>query len=275
MVLSVQGDVKLRRMDLLRPGERVAVPAQGSVRLVFLADGHTETLKAGTTVRITEAGGAPTEAVTREKSKLPEGQLDGLRSLAASARAGVARLRDFGPLPLAPIHGATVRDDRPTFVWRAVPGAAGYDVQLFRGDTDRPDNLVRSVRVGKDQLPFPKEWPSLGRGATYTWKVLAGGKEVVAKGRLNVATKEQVRECDRLQKLADGKDVPDRLLAAMLFEAEEVYDESHRLFERLVKELPEEPWIALALARHLGRLGRSEEALSLEKKALALAAKAR
>ena len=36
MVLSVQGDGKIRRMDLLRPGDSVSIPAKGSVRLVFL-----------------------------------------------------------------------------------------------------------------------------------------------------------------------------------------------------------------------------------------------
>src|SRR5262249_36812698 len=59
MVLSVKGDVKLRRMDLLRSGTEVRVPASGSVRLVFLADGHRETLNPGGTVRITESGGTP------------------------------------------------------------------------------------------------------------------------------------------------------------------------------------------------------------------------
>ena len=47
MVLNVQGDVKLRRMDLLRAGALVRVPASGSVRLVFLTDGHREELSPG------------------------------------------------------------------------------------------------------------------------------------------------------------------------------------------------------------------------------------
>src|SRR5690349_15241395 len=85
MVLSVQGDVKLRRMDLLRSGDEVRVPMPGRIQLVFLADGHKETLGAGATVRITPSGGTPAQAVRREAAQLPRSQLDGLRTLAASA----------------------------------------------------------------------------------------------------------------------------------------------------------------------------------------------
>ena len=96
MVLSVRGDVQLRRMDLLRPGDQVRVPASGGARLVFLADGHREQLDPGATFKITKSGGTPANAVKREKTNLPPSQLDGLRGLAASARAGVSHVRDVG-----------------------------------------------------------------------------------------------------------------------------------------------------------------------------------
>jgi hypothetical protein len=235
MVWSFQGDTKLRRLELLRAGDEVVVaPARGSVRLVFLADGHTETLQAGATIRITKSGGAPAEAVKYEKTRLSKGQLNGLRSLAGSARSGVERIRDpnVPPPPVSPIHGATVLGDQPGFVWNVVPDVTEYDIQLFCGETEHKKNLVWSERVRKTALAFPKGYQALDRGATYTWKVVARDGHVVSRGNFTVATKQQVEDFGPLQKLSESKEVSDRLLAAMLFEAGRFYDESHRLLEK-------------------------------------------
>jgi hypothetical protein len=274
MVLSVQGDVKLRPMDLLRSGDEVQVPSSGGVRVVFLADGHRETLNPGRKVRITESGCMPAEAARREKSKVPTGQLDGLQTLAKSARAGVSRVRDADApqVPVSPITEAVVLSDRPDFAWTAAQGAEQYELQLYRGEVDRKDNAVWSSRAASEQCEYPKARSALDRGEIYTWKVVAHGKDIVAKGKFTVATKEEVHDLDAVKKLSRSPDVADRLLAAMLFEADSVYDESHRLFESLVKELPKEPWVLLASARHLARLGRTEEAKKMEKQALTLAA---
>jgi hypothetical protein len=273
MVLTVQGPLKLRRMDLLRPGDEVPVPPLGGVQILFLRDGHKETLKPGFTIRITDSGGAPAEAVQREKTVLPKTQLNGLRTLAASARAGVTRIRDVRapPLPEGPINDATVLSDRPTFVWAKGEYAGEYELQLFLGDAVRADQLLWSERLRKPELAFPKGRQGLERGETYTWRVLSSGKNVITQGRLTVATKGQARDFEPVQKLAGSKEVSDQLLAALLFEAGQVYDESNRLFESLAKEMPAEPWVLLASARHLGLLGRTDEAASLEKKALTLA----
>jgi hypothetical protein len=273
MVLSVQGESKLRLLDLLRAGESVAVPARGGVRLVFLADGHTETLQAGATVKITREGGTPAETVKRETTRLPEGQLDGLRSLAASARSGVSRVRDLqsSPPPLSPIQGSTVLGDRPRFVWKAVPDVPEYEVRLFHGDPDRPGNLVWSERVREASVGFPKEKPALERGETYTWQVFSRGGDGVAGGKFAVATKEKARDFEPVQKLSESNEVSDKLLAAMLFEAGGVYDESHQVLQNLAQKLPGEPWVLLASARDLGRLGRTTEATDLEKTARTLA----
>lgn len=277
MVLTVQGPVKLRRMDLLRPGDEVRIPPLGSVQIVFFHDGHKETLKPGFTVRITESGGAPVEAVQREKTVLPKAQLDGLQTLAASARAGVTRVRDVRapPLPVAPISTTTVLTDRPTFVWAKGENSGEHEFQLFLGDTVRTSQVLWSERLRKPELAFPKARRGLERGETYTWRVLAPGKNVVTQGSLTVATNEQARDFEPVQKLAGSKEISERLLAAMLFEAGQVYDESNRLFERLAMEMPTEPWVLQATARHLARLGRTDEAVSLEKKALTLARKPR
>ena len=100
------------------------------------------------------------------------------------------------------------------------------------------------------------------------------GKGVVARGRFAVATQEQAADFESIRKLSRRPDVSDQLLAAMLFEAGGVYDESHRLFEDLARQLPAEPWVLLASARHLARLGKTEEARTREKHALMLAGSA-
>jgi hypothetical protein len=277
MVLSVEGENKLRRLDPVRAGEVVSVPARGSLRLIFLADGHTETIPAGATVKILESGGTPAEVVKREKTRLPGGQLRGLRSLAVSARSGVSRIRDAHapPPPLSPVQGATVLGTRPRFVWNAVPGVAEYEIRLFHGGEDRNENLVWSERVRRAGADFPDGRRALERGEKYTWKVLARGGEIVVAGAFTAATKEQAAEFEPVQRLAESEELSDRLLAAMLFEAGRIYEEAHQLLEACVAKLPGEPWVLLARARQLGRLGRTAEAMDLEGKALSLAKRPR
>jgi len=275
MVLRAEGDVKLRRMDFLRSGDRVNVSASGSVRLVFFGDGHTEALTTPGTVTITESGGTPANLVRREKAKLPRSQLEGLSKLGQSARAGVARVRelDAPPLPNSPISGATVLGDRPRLVWAAVAGAGQYDVELFLGETDRKESLIWSGRTAKDYLEYPKDQPALERGEIYTWKVSAREKGPIALGIFTVAASDVAPDLASIRKLSESPDASDRLLAATLFETALVYDESHRLFADLAKQYPSEPWLMLACARHQARLGNIEEAKSMEKKARTLAGK--
>ena len=273
MVLCVQGDQKLRPLDFVRKGDEVRVPAKGNVQLVFLGDGHRETLTAGHTVKIAESGGTPAEAVKRETAKLPARRLEGLKAIAASARAGVSRVRDLGapPPPVSPISKSVVLGVRPVFAWVSIPNAESYDVQLYRGEVESKDSLVWSTRATKDRCEYPKDRPALERDEIYSWKVLTPGKEIAAKGMFMVATEDEARDFDEIKKLSESRAVADRVLAAAMLEAGLVYDESNRLFEGLNKELPKEPWLLLAHARHLGRLGRAQEAMRLEKQASTLA----
>ena len=257
MVLCVHGDQKLRPLDFVRLGDEVRVPAKGNVQLVFLGDGHRETLSAGKTVKITESGGTPAEAVKREAAKLPARRLEGLKAIRASARAAVSRVRDLGipPLPVSPISRSVFLGVRPEFAWAPIQYAEAYDLQLFRGEVESKESLVWSTRTTKDHCAYPKERTALERDEIYTWKVLTQGKEIAAKGMFMVATEDEARDFDEIKKLSMSTAVGDRVLAAAIFEAGLVYDESNRLFEGLKKELPKEPWLLLAHARHLARLG--------------------
>jgi hypothetical protein len=277
MVLSVQGDIKLRPMDMLRSGELVRLPASAKVRLVFLADGHRETLNPGGTIEMTPSGGKPDHAVKRENTKLSPSQLDGLKTMAASARAAVSLARDPGPAPppLSPIASGFVLQDRPSFAWAALPGSREYEIKLFRGVTDQKESLVWSVKSPKEHLEYPKAQPALARGETYLWEVSVAGQGLVAMGTFTVASSEQASDLEPIRKLSQSTELSDRLLAATVFEAALVYDESSQLFEDLARQLPAEPWVLRASARHLARLGKTDEARSREKKALELSGRKR
>src|SRR5439155_4802053 len=78
-VLEVKGAVTLersseaprplRRQDLLRPGDRVAV-ADGTALLVLLDDGHLESIPARAAVTVAARGCTPAEAVRRQEAKV-------------------------------------------------------------------------------------------------------------------------------------------------------------------------------------------------------------
>lgn len=273
LVLSVEGRVGLRALDVLRPGDLVRVPAAGRVRLVFRVDGHRETLRTAGTVTVTELGCAPAAAVERENARVPKSQLSGLPALDPESLPGAAvpKAFVFELPPSSPINEATVIEDRPDFAWEVIPGAEKYDVQLFRSESDQNTNLVWTVQSGTNQLKYPNGQPALSRAQKYLWTVSVPGKGPVVRGTFTVVSESQTADLRLTRKLAQSQDVADRLLAAVLFEGAGAYDESLRLFADLAKQFPSEPWILLSFSRHLAKLGKSEEAIAVEKKARALA----
>src|SRR5262245_52547242 len=123
---------RLWAMDMLYPGDRLEVPRQGEVVLVFANDGHKEQLRPGARATIGEAGCTPTEAgAKKEAPRLSRANLSTLREDIRAGRIGGVRLRsvdDGPPLVLAPVTGATVLGDRPGFSWPDVRGAERYTV---------------------------------------------------------------------------------------------------------------------------------------------------
>ncbi len=272
MVLSVRGATHHRPMDLLRRGDEVQVSAASQMRLVFFADGHRETLNVAGKVTITDSGGKPAGLVKHEKTSVPVNHLHALRMMAESARGGVAYARGTlePPMPVAPIHLAIVLTDRPSFEWMPVRDAKHYTVELFQGKAVQKEHLCWSESTPADRLHYPSAHPALLHGEAYTWTVTTHANEVVAKGCFKVSTQKLVRDIETIRKLAESPDVADRLLAALLYEKEHVYGESHRLFDTLAKEMPTEPCLILASARHLARMGRTEDARHREKQAMLL-----
>jgi hypothetical protein len=150
-----------------------------------------------------------------------------------------------------------------------------YEVELFHAPANADEKPVWRQRTRAPHLEYPAARPALERGGNYRWRATVVGKGPVTEGRFRVASREEDRDLLSIRQLAGSKSPSERLFAAMLFEARRFHGESGPLFEALVKELPDEPWVVLAWARHLGRVGRSDEARHLEKKALDLASKSR
>jgi hypothetical protein len=91
------------------------------------------------------------------------------RKYAAKPKARPRPAVRTAPIPPVPVQ-------LPTFTWTPVPGATGYEFQLFRGS-----ELLYTARTPKASLTVPPAWTVKGRlvrvtPGTYRWYVwpLAG-----------------------------------------------------------------------------------------------------
>ncbi|HEX5724625.1 MAG TPA: hypothetical protein VFX98_04120, partial [Longimicrobiaceae bacterium] len=103
-------------------------------------------------------------------------------------RQGMVRPVAGAAVPIEPRNGIALRAERPTFVWYAVPGAAGYVLQLRHLASGR----IERWETGRDTAwRLPPE-TSLARGAEYEWTVAAvGGGRAAPVQRFRVATPAQ------------------------------------------------------------------------------------
>ncbi len=278
MVLTTQGAPLLERgsdtrrlgaMDLLQPGDKLRVPAGGSVKLVFLADDHKETLKPGTQVSLGVKGCTPADAVEREEeTRLPPESRQNLRELRLSARGGVGVPRSLNGKPpqpaVTPLIGAAVLSDRPTLTWTAREGADGYLVQLLSGADEKEPRVHWQERTRETRLAYPTSQPPLTPGSLYRWKVYAlkgdeKGEPFVAS-KFAVVTQRELPVLTGLQPLLKSNRPEDLLYAAVVYEGHHVYDEAFKLYERLAELSPHEPRFQQVLADYYDRAGRPDRA---------------
>jgi hypothetical protein len=288
MVLSTRGQVTLTRgagekqrvgaMDLVRPGDRLSVPAGGQATLVVLHDGHRERVKPSEEVTVERKGCEPAASVERLAAAqgMRGAQLAGLRELAQSSHAGVGVLRGEAPAAppqVSPMYGAAVLTERSTLSWPAVPGVTGYQVEVLRGNCNR---LVWRLEAADNHLAYPSEQPPLRYGARYLWRVTAhesGGKDrLVVSSKLLTVTRTEAKELAHLEPLGRSDDVGDLVLAATTYEAHGVYDRALALYERLAKMDPHNAVFQEALASYYERAGRPADAQVARAQARQLAA---
>jgi len=282
MVLTTKGTVTLQRepdksgplraMDLLRPGDQLNAGADSEATVVFLADGRRERLKAKAKATVGDKACMPAESVQKlENAPLTAANLQSLRDLAASGRAGVGVLRGENPtepLLVTPLYGATTVTDRPLFRWPAVDKAQSYRVEVLSGDGQR---VLWRATTKEPTLSYPEKEAVLRRGTKVVWRVAArlseDKEDRVVDSKFSVATKEEADELAGLKKLADSDDPVSWLLAATTYEAHGVYGAALRLYEKLAEKFPREGNYQVALASYYERAGQPDKAKAAREKA--------
>ena len=137
---------------------------------------------------------------------------------------------------LSPV-GAVVLDDRPTFRWRPLNGAAGYTVSVFNAAFEP---------VATSKMVQTAEWRisrALKRGAVYSWQVtaLVDGREVTSPVKPAPFVQFKVIESTRVSELEliRGTYPNSHLAAGVLYGHAGLKSEAEREFRALVKDNPD------------------------------------
>jgi hypothetical protein len=273
LVLDLTGSVQIRPADgpskraevgdLLYPGERLSIPADGSAALAILGVGAQERIKPGSEATVGPQGCTPPEAVVQRKAQ-PRGvagTLKGLRPAPDDARKAGASFRGTEDLPEAPpavtpIYGSVVASDRPAMAWGAVAGAKGYRVKLL---SSAGRGLWRA-ETQELRLDYPEGQEPLQRGYVYLWEVYDTEGRQVAASTFSVATESQRKRLAELPAPEAGEDRAELLLAALAYTLLGAYTEALAIYERLARMAPEVSAYQEALASLYARAGRPEAA---------------
>jgi hypothetical protein len=280
IILSKQGEILIRKAndptpkkaaprDFLWRGDRLTVPADGRVMLVFPKSGAREQIKPGVQITIEEKGVRPAEAVA-SRGSLPPSVVDGLRDVRpppGGGRAGVVVFRSAdqsGPPAVAPIVGSLVARDRPEFAWKKADGVDSYWVRL---SVDGSDRELWRVKATTNRAPFPKDQPALKRGRSYVWTVTDPDGRRIVSGRFAVADPDDIAVLEETEALGKSDDASSILAAQLVLEALGAIDQAIPLGEKLARLAPDEPSHLESLAELYFRAGRRDEAAKARSKA--------
>jgi hypothetical protein len=272
MALEVRGSVEwtpagqaaakpLRAVDLLRPADRVTVPAGGQALLFFVKDGHLERFQTPATLQITAQGGTPADKVTPEtRVKVSPAQLARLKDLVGDGQAavGVLRAPDGAPSPhVLPVFGTVVLTDRPTFAWDAGEGAAGYVLEVKAAGSNR---LVWRQETRDCRLTLPAD-KALAPDRLFLWTVRArkaDQPEPHVQGRFLTAPAADRAAVAGLDTQGDQADA--LLLAALSYEAVGALEPALAAYERVAQLRPQEARLQEVLASYYDRAGEAAKA---------------
>ena len=173
-VTAAQGGAAQRAVvgRALEKGDWVKVPSGGAATLLF-SDGNVVDLAGTSSVRVGgqvggkagKAPGLPSDVFTSVRKFVAGGSREtGLVALSQLRSAPVDR---DAPFLIAPRRTALLTD-RPTFTWRAVPGATRYRVTLSAESGPLWDREVQGL-----SLPFPADAAALAAGTEYLWELQA------------------------------------------------------------------------------------------------------
>jgi hypothetical protein len=211
MVLDLKGKVEIRPTegptkvaepcDLLYPGERLAVPADGSATLSILGVGARETIKSSTETTVSPKGCSPSESIENREEQLEAvaSTRKNLRPAPGDGRKAGVGFHDDPDKPEAttPIFDAIVTSDRPGLAWPPAEKTETNRVKLLSG-TNRE---LWKVESKAPSVVFSESKEPLHTGNVYFWEVTDQDFRKVASGKFTVATaseREQLGELNAL-----------------------------------------------------------------------------
>lgn len=255
--------------DPLRPGDKVSVPAKGTLKVFFRSANKAATLEGPATAEVKAAEFETTGKVTVKETKLSAKAADGLDKEKSNLVGGMT-LRPFAPDPppaLRPVVDSAVLTRTPAFEWPAVAGAQSYRFELVSGVSEKKERPVWKAEAADRKLAYPEAEKSLDRGVVYRWRVtavLADGstKPAASVGRFMVLDEPAAAALAELATLENGTDPIDWLLAARAYAGWRLHDEPVRVYEKIAAARPSAGvWRALAkLYRQAGQADRAKEA---------------
>ena len=225
------------------------MPAGGSATLSILGAGARETIKPGH-----RGDGRPEGLLAARIRRGPQGAAQG-RGLDDEEPPPRPRRRPQGgrrlplaaprsPRPSRRSSGSTVAADRPALAWPPAERAETYRVKLLSG----AGRELWRVEAKEPRVAFPAGKEPLQPGYVYRWEVTDQDFRTVAAGEFTVATAVGAGAARRAEG-AGRVGRPGRpLSAALAYRRLAAYAEAIAAFERLAREVPDEPYYRKALA---------------------------
>jgi hypothetical protein len=261
----------------LERGDRVVVAPGGAATLCF-NDGNLMDITGTLTVRgpaAAKPGSAPAAALPSEVyASVTKFVAGGSREtgLVALSELRSAPADQDTPFLVAPRKTALIAD-RPTFAWRAVPGATRYRIAVSSADQGE----LWSREVESPSLPFPPDAAALA-GGEYLWEVeaLSDLKSVRRESSvfqvLPSAQAATVRmNLDRIRDSAGGFDNPAaQFLAGSYLSGLGLFLDATEHFGALCKLSPSSPAPHEALGTVYTKVGLMDLAAAEFQQALAL-----
>ena len=262
----------------LERGDRVAVTTGASATL-FFNDGNVLELAGGSTVKVggqvgkksAGAPGLPGDVYASVTKFVAGGSRE--TGLVALAELRSAPVEGGAPFLIAP-RKTMLMADRPTFAWRAVPGATRYRVTLSAAESGD----LWSREVEGLSLPFPEDASALADGAEYLWHVVALSdlkslrEESSVFSVLGTEQASAVRiNLDRIRESAGGPETAaTRFLAGSYLSGLGLYFDATEHFGALCKLSPSSPAPHEALGTLYSKVGLMDLAAAEYQQALAL-----
>jgi hypothetical protein len=228
----------------LRSGGRITLPAGSTMVLVYFAGGTEYSfagpaeVEVGDAAPITLSGAAPAS-----RTVLGAGGPTQRISPSGKAQASVA-MRAVGHemeiTLLGPAPGGILLEQRPTFRWLPVEGAARYRIELIDEDLDKV--IEATLDIPRYELP---DEIVLVRGGLYTCHLetrLPDGTPLSTWAVFTVATDEQLRLVESLRPVPEAE-FSDQLIFALWLRQRRFTDEARRLWPQLRAQRPSlETW---------------------------------